>query len=84
MHADQTRNSSSDANAHPDEQSALPADFPPAPAWAVGADREHRGPSGMGPGEDQSGFGGEIDQEDAEGVLGGFVRSEAETPREDE
>jgi hypothetical protein len=26
--------------------------FPPGPAWAVGADAEHRGPSGLGPGED--------------------------------
>ena len=52
-------------------------DFPPAPAWAVGADREHTGPSGMGPGEDQPGFGQEIDVEDAEGVAGGFMQDEA-------
>lgn len=49
-------------------------DFPPAPAWAVGADAEHTGPSGMGPGQDQPGFGQEIDEEDAAGVIGGFVR----------
>lgn len=52
--------------------------FPPGPAWAVGADREHRGPSGIGPGEDQPGFGQEIDEEDATGVTGGFVRSGVE------
>ncbi|HEU4754861.1 MAG TPA: hypothetical protein VFU47_17260 [Armatimonadota bacterium] len=54
--------------------------FPPAPAWAVGADREHRGPSGLGPGEDRPGFGQEVDEEDAQGVTGGFVRDEREVP----
>lgn len=64
---------------NPDENSQPPSDaFPHGPAWAVGADREHRGPSGMGPGEDQPGFGQEIDEEDAAGVTGGFLRSQAE------
>lgn len=50
------------------------SEFPPGPAWAVGADREHRGPSGMGPGTDRPGFGEEVDPEDAEGVAGGFLK----------
>lgn len=49
---------------------------PPGPAWAVGADGEHQGTSGMGPGEDRPGFGEEVDPEDAEGVAGGFLKSE--------
>ncbi len=65
----------------PAPQNHTPA-FPPGPAWAVGADREHRGPSGIGPGEDQPGFGQEIDEEDATGVTGGFVHSNRETPQE--
>ncbi|MGV3721055.1 MAG: hypothetical protein ACO1SX_09110 [Actinomycetota bacterium] len=52
--------------------------FPPGPAWAVGADREHRGPSPFGPGNDRPGFGQEIDPEDAAGVTGGFVANERE------
>jgi hypothetical protein len=47
--------------------------FPPAPAFAVGADAEHTGPSAMGPGTDEPGFGGEVDREDAEGVIGGVM-----------
>ena len=50
--------------------------FPPGPAWAVGADGEHQGPSAMGPGDDRPGFAEEIDVEDAEGVAGGFLRPE--------
>lgn len=34
-----------------------PAALPVVPAWAVGADAEHTGPSGMGPGTDRPGFG---------------------------
>jgi len=51
-------------------------EFPPAPAWAVGADAEHTGPSGIGPGADRPGFGQEIDEEDAAGVIGGVVADE--------
>lgn len=53
-------------------------EYPPAPAWAVGADAEHTGPSGMGPGTDQPGFGQEIDEEDAAGITGGFVADRRE------
>ena len=48
-------------------------EYPKGPAWTVGADREHTGPSGMGPGQDQPGFGQEVDEEDAVGVTGGFT-----------
>lgn len=68
--------------ADPKETPATPGHppaFPPGPAWAVGADRDHRGPSGIGPGEDQPGFGQEIDEEDATGVTGGFLESGRET-----
>ncbi|MCC2672464.1 MAG: hypothetical protein K0Q72_4936 [Armatimonadetes bacterium] len=61
---------------HPEEPQppAQPeTEFPKAPAWAVGADAEHTGPSGMGPGEDQPGFGQEVDEEDAAGVTGGMA-----------
>jgi len=54
--------------------------FPTAPAWAVGADAQHTGPSGIGPGKDHPGFGQEIDEEDAAGVIGGFVADEPPTP----
>lgn len=79
MDADLTRQANyEEVDPQPAGDSADPLAFPPAPAWAVGADREHQGPSGMGPGEDQPGFGQEIDLEDAEGVLGGFTKTDAE------
>lgn len=40
--------------------------FPTAPAWAVGADAEHTGPSGMGPGTDRPGFGQEVTEQEAD------------------
>lgn len=55
-----------------------PIEYPPAPAWAVGADAEHTGPSGMGPGKDQPGFGQEVDEEDAAGVTGVLLAEEQE------
>jgi hypothetical protein len=54
------------------------AEFPPAPAWAVGADAAHTGPSGMGPGTDRPGFGQEIDEDDAAGVIGGAMADGSE------
>lgn len=64
----------------PDIDSADQDRFPTAPAWAVGADAEHTGPSGIGPGKDHPGFGQEIDEEDAAGVTGGFVADEPQSP----
>jgi len=47
-----------------------PIELPPGPARAVGADPGERGPAAGGPGVDQPGFAGEIDEEDAAGMSG--------------
>jgi hypothetical protein len=52
----------------PDPDAGDFQELPRVPVWAVGADAQHGGPSGMGPGTDRPGLG--PDDEEAEKVEG--------------